>query len=78
MHAATTATDIVLATLDAVELVAPTSTDVTEGGAAPGEPIACQIAGHGLAVGAMARRRSVADSLVPFGCGGLARRLLAA
>jgi hypothetical protein len=51
---------------------------VTEADCAPWEPIASQITGHAIAVRAVARSRSVADSLAPVSRGGLARRLLAA
>jgi flagellar biosynthesis protein FlhF len=75
---ATTAPAVVAATLGAFDLVAPTCAVVTKADCAPWEPIASQIAGHGIAVRAVARSRSVADSLAPATRGGLARRLLAA
>ena len=75
---ATTAPAVVTATLRAFDLVAPTCAVVTKADCAPWEPIASQIAGHGLALHAIAKSRTVADSLVLVGKSGLARRLLAA
>jgi hypothetical protein len=69
---------VIAATLGAFELVAPTCAVVTKADGAPWEPIASQIAGHGIAVRALSRSRSVADSLTPTTRAGLARRLLAA
>jgi flagellar biosynthesis protein FlhF len=76
--AATTAPAVITATLGAFELVAPTCAVVTKADGAPWGPIASQIAGHGIAVRALSRSRSVADSLAPTTRAGLARRLLAA
>ena len=75
---ATTAPAVMTAALRAFDLVAPTCAVVTKADCAPWEPIASQIAGHGIAVRAVTRSRSVADSLAPTTRGGLARRLLAA
>ena len=75
---ATTAPACVMATLRAFELVGPTAAVVTKADCAPWEPIASQIAGHGIAPHAVAKSRSVADSLMPVGRNGLARRPLAA
>jgi flagellar biosynthesis GTPase FlhF len=74
----TTTPSVVDAVLRTFELVVPTAAVVTKADCAPWEPIASQIAGHGIAVRAIARTRSVADSLIPTTRGGLARRLLAA
>jgi flagellar biosynthesis protein FlhF len=76
--AATSAPSVVDAVVAAFERVAPTDAVVTKTDCAPWEPIASQITGHGLTVRALARSRSVADSLIPAGPNGLARRLLAA
>jgi flagellar biosynthesis GTPase FlhF len=75
---ATTAPAVVTAALRAFEVVAPTCAVVTKADCAPWEPIASQIAGHGIAPCAIAKSRTVADSLVVVGTNGLARRLLAA
>ena len=75
---ATTAPGVVAAALGGFELVAPTGAIVTKADCAPWEPIASQIAGHGLTVCAIARSRSVADSLLLARRDGLARHLLAA
>ena len=75
---ATTAPAVVTAALGAFDLVAPTRAVITKADCAPWEPIASQIAGHGIAPHAIAKSRSVADSLVAVGANGLARRLLAA
>jgi fused signal recognition particle receptor len=75
---ATTAPAVVAAALTAFDLLTPTCAVVAKADCAPWEPIASQIAGHGIVVRAVARSRSVADSLAPVSRGGLARRLLAA
>jgi flagellar biosynthesis GTPase FlhF len=75
---ATTAPAIVSAALRAFELVRPTSAIVAKADCAPWEPIASQIAGHGISACALGKSRSVADSLTLVGTDGLARRLLAA
>jgi len=75
---ATTAPAVATAALRAFALVTPTCAVVTKADCAPWEPIASQIAGHGIALCAVAQSRSVADSLVLVGRSGLARRLLAA
>jgi len=75
---ATTSSAVVSAALRAFELVRPTSAIVAKADCAPWEPIASQIAGHGIDVCALAKSRSVADSLAAVGTNGLARRLLAA
>lgn len=75
---ATSAPAVVAATLGAFDLLVPTCAVVTKADCAPWEPIASQIAGHGIAVRAVARSRSVADSLTAATRAGLARRLLAA
>jgi flagellar biosynthesis protein FlhF len=76
--AATTASPVIAAALGAFELVAPTCPVVTKADGAPWEPIASQIAGHGIPVCALSRSRTIADSLAPTTRAGLARRLLAA
>jgi flagellar biosynthesis GTPase FlhF len=75
---ATTAPAVVSAALRAFELVRPTSAIVAKADCAPWEPIASQIAGHGISPCALGKSRSVADSLTLVGTDGLARRLLAA
>jgi len=75
---ATTSSAVVSAALRAFELVRPTSAIVAKADCAPWEPIASQIAGHGIDVCAITKSRSVADSLAAVGTDGLARRLLAA
>jgi hypothetical protein len=75
---ATTAPAIVTAALRAFELVRPTSAIVAKADCAPWEPIASQIAGHGISPCALGKSRSVADSLTLVDTDGLARRLLAA
>jgi flagellar biosynthesis GTPase FlhF len=75
---ATTAPTVVTAALGAFDLVRPTSAIVAKADCAPWEPIASQIALHGIAVCAVGKSRSVADSFAPVGPDGLARRLLAA
>jgi flagellar biosynthesis GTPase FlhF len=75
---ATTAAAVVAAALRAFELVRPTSAIVAKADCAPWEPIASQIAGHGISPCALGKSRSVADSLTLVGTDGLARRLLAA
>lgn len=76
--AATSAPAVVDGVVAAFADLAPTGAVVTKTDCAPWEPIASQIAQHGLAVRALARSRSVTDSLAPAGPNGLARRLLAA
>jgi hypothetical protein len=66
----------VTAALHAFELLLPTTAVVTKADCAPWEPIASQIAGHGIAPYAVTKSRSVADSLALVGEDGLARRLL--
>jgi flagellar biosynthesis GTPase FlhF len=75
---ATTAPAAVTTTLRAFELVRPTAAVVTKADCAPWEPIASQVAGHGILPYATANSRSVADSLVLVAENGLARRLLEA
>ena len=75
---ATTVPTVTAATLEAFAIVAPTCAVVTKADLAPWEPPASQIAGHGIAVVAVARSRSVADPLTAIDRRGLARRLLAA